>query len=107
MKRHSMAILSGDFTENLKVYNFLLQAASNTRLTVLQSNKHDFYPHGTTCVLILAESHITVHTYPEDNKAYVDCFTCGAIDPQTVIVEYANLMICEVVDMETFKRDVW
>ena len=45
-----------------------------------------FQPHGTTCVLILAESHITVSTWPEHHLAYVDVFTCrAAVDPGTAI----------------------
>jgi S-adenosylmethionine decarboxylase proenzyme len=45
-----------------------------------------FQPHGATCVLILAESHITVSTWPEHRLAHVDVFTCRAItDPAEAI----------------------
>lgn len=37
-----------------------------------------FQPHGATCVLILAESHITVSTRPEHQLAHIDVFTCHA-----------------------------
>jgi S-adenosylmethionine decarboxylase len=37
-----------------------------------------FQPHGATCVLILAESHIIVSTWPEDHLAHIDVFTCRA-----------------------------
>jgi S-adenosylmethionine decarboxylase len=37
-----------------------------------------FQPHGATCVLILAESHITVSTWPEHQLAHIDVFTCRA-----------------------------
>jgi S-adenosylmethionine decarboxylase len=41
-----------------------------------------FQPHGATCVLILAESHIVVSTWPEDRLAHVDIFTCrAAVNP--------------------------
>jgi S-adenosylmethionine decarboxylase len=40
-----------------------------------------FQPHGVTCVLILAESHITVSTWPEADLAHIDVFTCRADVP--------------------------
>lgn len=40
-----------------------------------------FQPHGATCVLILAESHITVSTWPEASLAHIDIFTCRADVP--------------------------
>src|SRR6266700_2928983 len=45
-----------------------------------------FQPHGATCVLILAESHITVSTWPEHRLAHIDVFTCRAdTDPRQAI----------------------
>jgi S-adenosylmethionine decarboxylase len=45
-----------------------------------------FQPHGATCVLILAESHITVSTWPEHHLAHIDVFTCRAVtDPADAI----------------------
>lgn len=46
-----------------------------------------FQPHGATCVLILAESHMTVSTWPEHDTAHLDVFTCRADIPiDTAIV---------------------
>jgi S-adenosylmethionine decarboxylase len=45
-----------------------------------------FQPHGATCVLVLAESHLTVSTWPEHQLAHIDLFTCRAdIDPEQAI----------------------
>lgn len=104
MKRHAFALLTGDFSNNLKVHNFLLQAATNVGASILQSNKHEFYPQGVTCVVLLAESHITIHTYPEDSQAYVDCFTCGNLDPRLVIQEFKILMEATSNYMDTVER---
>lgn len=51
-----------------------------TRLgcTVLGELPITFQPHGTTCVLVLAESHLTVSTWPEHHLAHIDLFTCRA-----------------------------
>jgi len=41
---------------------------------------HAFTPHGSTCVLILAQSHIIAHTWPEYRALVIDLFACGTID---------------------------
>ena len=50
------------------------------------STAHAVYPNGAiTLVLILAESHLSEHTLPDQNLVAVDLFSCGAIDGETVI----------------------
>jgi S-adenosylmethionine decarboxylase len=52
---------------------------------------HVIFPNGAiTLVLILAESHLSIHTWPEENLIAVDLFSCGAIDGQRVIDELAS-----------------
>jgi S-adenosylmethionine decarboxylase len=46
---------------------------------------HQFEPHGTTGVLVLAESHFSAHTYPEKNMIYIDVFSCKEFNNDTVI----------------------
>ena len=47
---------------------------------------HVLFPNGAiTLVLILAESHLSVHTWPEENLVALDLFSCGAIDGAAVI----------------------
>jgi len=58
--------LYGEFNDNLKTYNYLLLAAHKAGMTVLQATKHEFYPQGLTAAILLAESHLTIHTYPEE-----------------------------------------
>jgi S-adenosylmethionine decarboxylase len=49
---------------------------------------HVIFPNGAvTLVLILAESHLAIHTWPEDDLVAVDLFTCGAIDADRVVSE--------------------
>ena len=85
MKRLAHATLLGDFSNNLKIYNNILQGTHNSGMTILQAIKHEFYPQGLTVAILLAESHVTIHTYPESSKAYIDVFTCGNIAPEEVI----------------------
>jgi S-adenosylmethionine decarboxylase len=47
---------------------------------------HVLFPNGAvTLVLILAESHLSIHTWPEENLIAIDLFSCGAIDGEAVI----------------------
>lgn len=58
----------------------LLAAAGVMRATVMGSHFHTFSPHGVSGVVIIAESHLTVHTWPEHRYAAVDVFSCGDLD---------------------------
>ena len=53
------------------------------------------FPNGAvTLVLILAESHLAIHTWPEENLVAVDLFTCGAIDADRVVAELITACGC-------------
>ena len=60
------------------VENALKAAAKAANCTVVQSVIHRFKPQGVSGVVVLAESHISVHTWPELGYAAVDVFTCGS-----------------------------
>lgn len=64
----------------------LLNAAKIMGATVIEAKFHAFNPHGVSGVVIIAESHLTVHTWPEHAYAAVDIFSCG------------NLMLAEGVE---------
>jgi len=57
------------------------QAALKARATIVESNFHHFNPWGVSGAVIVAESHLTIHTWPEYGFASADFFTCGDIDP--------------------------
>lgn len=52
-------------------------AARTAGATILKTASHVFPPDGFTMVLLLSESHASIHTYPEHNACFVDLFTCG------------------------------
>lgn len=65
------------------VKGILIKATESAGATLVEVVCHRFSPYGVTGVAILAESHISVHTWPEYGYAAVDIFLCGnAIDPQ-------------------------
>ena len=60
----------------------LIDAAKASRATLISHNFHKFSPYGVSGVVVIAESHIAIHTWPEYLYAAVDIFTCGdTIDP--------------------------
>jgi S-adenosylmethionine decarboxylase len=66
---------------------------------------HVIFPNGAiTLVLILAESHLSVHTWPEENLIAIDLFSCGAIDGEAVISELAGSLRLTDVSVRTLRR---
>ncbi len=59
------------------IEGMLILAAGSARATLLHSHVHQFEPQGVTGFALLAESHISIHTWPEDGRAVCDVFTCG------------------------------
>jgi S-adenosylmethionine decarboxylase len=55
----------------------LRQAAKNAKMTILGEESYKFTPQGFTGLLLLSESHISIHTYPERGYAAIDVYTCG------------------------------
>lgn len=61
----------------------LIEAAEIAGATLLEVRTHAFSPQGITGFALLAESHISIHTWPECEFAAVDAFTCGeTTDPE-------------------------
>ncbi len=65
------------FLDEILVENALLQAAENSGATIISSSFHKFDPQGVSGVVVIAESHFTIHAWPEHDYAAVDIFTCG------------------------------
>ncbi|MBN2809135.1 MAG: S-adenosylmethionine decarboxylase proenzyme [Deltaproteobacteria bacterium] len=61
-----------------RVEDLMKEAARLSGATIVQSVFHRFQPHGISGVVVIAESHLAIHTWPEHGYAAVDFFTCGA-----------------------------
>jgi S-adenosylmethionine decarboxylase len=60
-----------------KVKEILTSAAKICGAAVLNTSSHKFSPHGVSVIVMIAESHLSIHTWPEYNYAACDVFTCG------------------------------
>ncbi len=63
----------------------LLRAVRDCGATLIDSQFHQFEPFGVSGVVLIAESHLSVHTWPEDGFAAADIFTCGEMNPDVAI----------------------
>ena len=68
-----------------RIETALRKAVAASGATLLDLHLHRFTPQGVTGVAMLAESHITVHTWPERGYAAFDAFMCGRADPWKVV----------------------
>ncbi|MBN1412909.1 MAG: adenosylmethionine decarboxylase [Spirochaetales bacterium] len=79
--RHILIELFECSHEKLKNRDFiekvLKEAAAHANATVVSENFYNFDVHGISGVLLIKESHITIHTWPEYGYAAIDLFTCG------------------------------
>lgn len=75
------------------VRDIVYQASIKCKSTLLALHSHKFDPQGVTCVAMLAESHISIHTWPELGMAVCDVFTCGDHTTPQDGVEYMRQML--------------
>ena len=73
-----------EFLDNRElVERLMVEAALEAGAEVREVAFHKFAPQGVSGVVVISESHLAIHTFPEHGYASIDVFTCGeSIDPQ-------------------------
>jgi len=61
-----------------EIESILVFAATKALATILHTYSYKFSPQGISSVVVIKESHLTAHTWPEEKFAAVDIFTCGS-----------------------------
>lgn len=83
----------------------MVEAAEASGATVLSVQSKQFEPQGATVLVLLSESHLSIHTYPEKGFAAIDCYTCGeTVDPQTAIDYMVSILKPENVHAKKLIR---
>ncbi len=85
------------------IRNAMLRAVEEMQVTYLGDHFHKFAPQGVSGAVVIAESHLTIHTWPEDGYAAIDFFTCGHADPHEgfmVLARELGSATLKVVEME-------
>lgn len=68
------------------LFETCLQLLHANKVKVIKTARHEFIPEGETAFFLLAESHMSYHTYPEHNYISVDCYTCDQEGSAPVII---------------------
>jgi S-adenosylmethionine decarboxylase len=97
MGKHFLLNLYGCSSVLLNDERFLIDLMENAAIasgaTVLKTVSHKFDPQGITAICLLSESHISIHSWPEEGKAALDVYTCGTANPKIgcdIIIQQLN-----------------
>jgi S-adenosylmethionine decarboxylase len=107
--RHVLAELGGVDPLLLDDVGFLRSvlrdALTEAGATVCGMLDHRFAPQGVTVLAMLAESHASIHTYPELGAVFIDVFTCGdRADPERGVRLFAAALGTEPLELSTVRR---
>lgn len=81
------------------------EAALACGATIVQSSFHRFEPFGVSGVVVIAESHLAIHTWPEYRYASVDLFTCGDnVDPMEAYRYLKAQFQAELAEIQKINR---
>lgn len=84
----------------------LEQACHDIGATALQVVAHRFAPQGVTATVVIAESHLAIHTWPEHGYAAVDFFTCGDLDPRPGLPALHRALAARAQRVEEIARGI-
>ena len=83
----------------------MVKAAKEAGATVVGEVFHQFNPHGISGVVVIAESHFSIHTWPEYGYASVDLYTCGnTVDPLIAAEKIGAVLNSKTVCIREFFR---
>lgn len=83
------------------------EAALKSGATIVTEAFHLFNPHGVSGAIIIAESHLAIHTWPEFGYAAVDLFTCGDdVDPKVAFEHLKQALEADEFTIMEMKRGI-
>ena len=84
--------------------DLLENAAAASGATVCQTIFKKFDPQGVTVLCLLSESHISIHTWPEEGRAAVDVYTCGEGNPMLIVLELLKYLNSDNYSLREINR---
>jgi len=83
----------------------MIETAQEVGATIIGESFHQFSPQGVTGILAIAESHISIHTWPEYGYAAADIFSCGtSFRPREAATKLAAALECRNPEITEIKR---
>lgn len=109
--RHIIVELSGCRSDILgdpeRIKEIMTRSAVAAETEVREVAVHKFSPQGVSCVVVIAESHLAIHTWPETGYAAVDIYTCGnRAKPEAACRNLAMELEAEEVYQSEIKRGI-
>ncbi len=85
----------------------MIDAAKKAHATIVDDKFHHFSPFGVSGVVVIAESHLAIHTWPEYRYAAVDVFTCGeTLKPEVAAIHLAQVFQSQNPSIHEIKRGI-
>ena len=98
---------SGKLAHSDEVKEIIVNAIHEAHGTVVTNIFHNFSPYGVSGVVVIAESHVTIHTWPEHGCAAVDIFSCSArLDKELIRNSLKERFGASKVTTRNFQRGV-
>ena len=106
--KHYLVEFIGCDPKKLKTVKVLkapfLEAARLSGATMRGSQFHQFKPQGVTAMIFIAESHFSLHTWPEHKYAAFDVLTCGVMEPEWAIAHLKKFFKAKSVEVRILSR---
>ena len=107
--KHALIDLSGCDSEIIRnhrlIQDILVRATDIAKIKILGSIDHFFTPQGYTAVLLLEESHLSIHTWPEHNYISIDLYSCNLQTDFTAVKQFlASEFKATVTSYRLFER---
>ena len=82
----------------------LTRGIERANMTILNVFTHEFSPQGLTVLYALAESHVSLHSFPENGCLTADAYTCGDGNPKIIIIELLKYLNSTNYKLREFDR---
>ncbi|MFH1687736.1 MAG: adenosylmethionine decarboxylase [bacterium] len=82
------------------------EAVRRSGATIVESVFHRYNPQGVSGVVVIAESHVSLHSWPEYGYAAVDFFTCGTVDPTVACAYLQQALGAGQIQVREVKRGI-
>lgn len=106
--RHYLIELIHCETKKLKfvkeVKKIFLKSAHQSKAKIIRYFFHQYKPSGVTGIILICESHFSIHTWPEDRYAAVDIQTCGHMNPEAAIKELKKEFKVKKIRVKMIRR---
>jgi S-adenosylmethionine decarboxylase proenzyme len=96
----------GALLNNLQeIATIMYDAAVVSGATILSQHFHPFEPQGVSGVIVIAESHLSIHTWPEHDYAAIDVFTCSdKMSPDKALEHLQTMFRPQKIDVRKLRR---